>query len=379
MRRSFLLTTIASLALGGLTVPAGAATPAAPFSDAQPMLEDIGKLALDNRLTEADRLQLIAALGKWGTAQVRAPLIELLKDPSASIRGAAANALGWQGNREAIAALRERVDATDETAQVRALAVEAIGRIADESTRDALLALTREPTPGVRQAALTAVTFGPLGRPADRRQLLRRIAEDRTIDPQLRSEAVIGIGVLKDTEATDLVTRLLEHEPPVRMPAPIDNPTQQQVMLIRYWQARDVRAWAAKTLGQLDARPALPLILKAAEDPQDFFLRATSLETLVEWNVPEARPVLLRRLDDAFADNRILALEGVAKTADASLVPVVVPRLDDSAPKVRAQAARTLGELGDRRARVALEALRGKELEAEVQQEVEAALERLPK
>ena len=72
-------------------------------------------------------------------------------------------------------------------------------------------------------------------------------------------------------------------------------------MAIRFRQARDVRAWAAAGLGQLEAREALPLLLRSAEDGDDFFLRFTSMDALVAWKSREALPVFLRRVGDPFA------------------------------------------------------------------------------
>ena len=118
---------------------------AAALSDAAPLLEELGKQAEDRSRSEAERLQLIKTLGDWGTAQVRAPLLAVLNDPLPSIRAAAARALGWPGNREAVAALRDRIESSDETAAVRAEALESLGRIGDDSSRPVVLAAIRDP------------------------------------------------------------------------------------------------------------------------------------------------------------------------------------------------------------------------------------------
>ena len=187
------------------------------------------------------------------------------------------------------------------------------------------------------------------------------------------------LGEAKDDGATELLIRLLEHEPPIPMPLPRDDATQQEVVMVRYRQMRDVRAWAAHALGRIDARTTLPFLFKSAESPDDFFLRLTSVQALVSWNVPEALPALVRRLDDPFIDTRLTALVGLAKSGDRSVVDAVLARLSDPASKVRAQVVLTLAELGDPRARPPLEALRKTEVHPDVQLALEKALAHLPR
>jgi HEAT repeat protein len=358
---------------------ASAAQGASPLSNAGSILEDLARQVQDQSRPDAERLQLIKVLGDWGTAQVRASLLPLLKDPNPSIRAASARALGLPGDRESAAALRDRLEAPDETPAVRAAAVESLGRIGDDSVRAIVVAATRDPDNAVRGAALWGLTFGGLVNPADRTAFMRQIAEDRAMDPLMRSEAVLALGELKDRGAADLLMRLLESEPAIPMPLPGDNPTQQQALMIRYRQARDVRAWAAKSLGLLDARAALPLLLKSAEAPDDFFLRATSVAALVAWRVPEAVPVLVGRLADPFPDIRVMALKGLATTKDARVVDAVLARLAAETPTVRVQVIETLVELGDPRVRRELEAFRQSNLDPQVERALDKALAQLPR
>jgi HEAT repeat protein len=349
---------------------------AAPLSNAA-ALEPLIEQAQDPALPPAERVEIIKILGDWASPQTAPPLLAALEDPNEQVRAAAARALGWKGNVGAIAPLRKRVEAPDEKPEVRAGALRSLAHIGDESVRDVLLAATRDPEPMVRGAAFSGVAFGALARPGDRLPLLRRVAEDRGLDLQTRCEAILALGAAKDPQSADLLMHLLEHEPPVPMPMPRGKATQQDLMAVRHRQARDVRAWAAHALGVLEARQALPLLLKAAEDPDDFFLRVTALGALVAWNPPEARPVFVRRVKDRFPDARILALSGLAKTGDRSVVEVVAARLSDDVAAVRARAVLTLGELGDRRVKPQLEQMSKKELDPDVQQALETALERL--
>jgi HEAT repeat protein len=359
------------------SVIAAAAQTSAPLSSAAPTLLELGKHAQDTNRPEAERLALVKLLGEWGTAQVREPLVAVLKDPLPSIREAAARALGWQGNREAVSALGERVKAAGETPAVRAAALESLGKIGDDSVRDTVLAATNDPDAKIRGAALGALTTGLLASPTDRIPLLRRVAEDRALDLLMRCEAIQALGTAQDTGATQLLVRLLENEPRIANPLPSAFPNQQEVLAVRFREARDVAAWAAATLGLIQAREALPLLLKSAEDPDDFFLRLTSVGALVAWKAPEAVPVLVRRLGDPFPDVRARALAGLAQAGDRSVTDAVLARLSDQVAWVRIQAIAALVELGDPRARAEFERLSKEELDSDVQRALRAALARL--
>jgi HEAT repeat protein len=349
----------------------------APLSSAGPALQALAVQAQDTSLPEAERVDLVKALAGWGTGQVRDVLLALLKDSLPSIREIAAIGLGWPGNGEAVPALRERVEAPGDAPGVRAAALDSLGTIGDASARDAVLASTNDADPQIRRASLGALTTGLLASPADRIPLLRRVVEDGGLDPLMRCEAIQELGKEKDKGSIPLLVRLLEAGPRIPMPLPSASPSQQDIVRLRFQQSRDLRAWAASSLGALEAKEALPLLLKAAREPADFFLRVTSMGALITLRAPEAVPVFVQGLQDPFADVRALALIGLGQVGDSSSGDAVLARLSDPAPVVRAQAAGTLVELRDPRARTELESLRKRELDSSVQQALTAALARL--
>lgn len=350
-----------------------------PLSNVEPALEELGKGLTDQSRPVAERLEIIQALGGWATAQVQAPLLAALKDPLPELRAAAARALGWRGNREAVAALRERIDMSGETAAVRAAAVHSLGSIGDQSVRALVVAATQDPAAGVREAALWSVTLGSLVDPADRTSHLIRLVEDRALEPQVRSDAIRVLAGVKEDRVVEALMRIVEHEPRSAIALPTGPPTQQQTMLLRYAQAKDVAAWAAGALGELEARRALPLLLRTAEDPNDFFLRLMAIQSLIALNAVEAFPVFVRRLEDPLPDNRIVALMGLAKLGNRAVIGSVLTRLSDQSPAVRAQAVATLAVLGDSKVRPPLEALQQTESDLNVQGVLEDALSRVPR
>jgi HEAT repeat protein len=349
----------------------------APSSNAGPALQALAAQAQDTSLPEAERVDLVRALAGWGTGQVRDVLLALLKDSLPSIREIAATGLGWQGNGEAVPALRERVEAQGEAPGVRVAALDSLGKIGDTSARDTVLAATNDAEPRIRKASLSALTTGLLASPADRIPLLRRVVEDGGLDPLMRCEAIQELAKEKDKGSIPLLVRLLETGPRIPMPLPSDSPSQQELLRVRFQQSRDLRAWAATSLGALEAKEALPLLLKAAREPANFFLRVASMGALVAMKAPEAVPVFVQGLHDPFADVRVLGLTGLAQVGDSSSGDAVLARLSDPSPMVRVQAVGTLVELGDPRARTELESLRRRELDSSVQQALAAGLARL--
>jgi len=358
-------------------VPAPPTAGAPPLSDAGPALDEMGKRLEDQSRPAAERLQIIGVFEQWASAQVRPPLVAVLKDPLPAIRAAAARALGWPGNHEAVPALRERAETPGEAAVVKAAVVRSLGRIGDRSVRALVITTTSDPEASVREAALWSVTLGSLADPADRTSYLMRLAEDRALEAQLRGAAVRALASVKEEGVVEGLTRILEHEPRLTIALPSGPPTEMQIMTLRYAQARDVAGFAAGALGQLEARSALPLLLRTAEDPNDFFLRQMSIWSLVAWNVSEAFPVLVRRLEDPLTDNRVLALMGLARLGDRQALDPVLARLSDQSPAVRAQAVATLGVLGDPKVRQPLEALQQKESDPDVLGALEDELSRL--
>jgi len=366
-----------AVALLLMCVPAQPTAGAPPLSSAGPILEEMGKTLEDRSQPALERLEIIKTFGDWAQAQVRPPLVAVLKDQQPEIRAAAARALGWLGNDEAVSALRECVETPGETVAVKAAAVLSLGRIGDRSARALVVSFTRDPDASIREAALRSVALGSLVDPADRTFYLMRLAEDRAVEAQLRAEAIRTLASVKEERVIESLSRILETEPRLRIALPPGTPTTRQTMDLRYAQVRDVAGWAAGSLGLLEARTALPLLLRTAEDPTDFFLRLMSVQSLVAWNVPEAFPVLVRGLEDPLPDIRVLALTGLARLGDPKAVDSVLARLSDASPAVRALAVPTLGHLGGPKVRPQLEAMQQKESDPHVLGALEAELSRL--
>lgn len=366
------LSLLALMAAGG---PAAAQAPA-PLSN-EGFLGPLIDQLKDPTLTELQRMQVANALGQWASPAVRPTLVRLLGDASAHVRAAAARGLGWPGNGEAIQPLRQRIDDPAETADVKAAALRSLGTIGDVAARPVVLAATSHPDASVRDAALWSVTFGGLADKADRVPLLVKLVEDTGADLFNRSQAIQALVREQARVASPVLIQVLESGPRSAIAAPPAGINQQQVMELRYRQARDVRAWAAIALGDLYEKAAVPVLMKTAEEPGDYFLRMLSIKALEVIGAAEAAPVMLRRLSDAVAVVRAQAAVGLGGLRDRSAVPALRARLTDDDPEVRRQVAAALGQIGDPSVRADLEALRVKDTDPNVQLSITEALEKL--
>jgi HEAT repeat protein len=115
---------------------ASPAVAAAPMSNVSGVLAGFVAEARDHNLEVGDRVRSIEVLGKWGTAEVREALVELVKDPAPEIREASARGLGWAGNTPASAVLQERVRDKAEQGEVRVAAIGALIKIGDAAAGD---------------------------------------------------------------------------------------------------------------------------------------------------------------------------------------------------------------------------------------------------
>jgi HEAT repeat protein len=200
-------------------------------------------------------------------------------------RAAAAYRLGDMANPEVAAALLTALD--DRRRPVRAAAARSLGRL---GIVDAALPLVealvsgRVPN-GVAGQAL--VELGPTAVPE-----LRRIAEHQ--DPQVRAAAIILIGLVGDSRATELAVRALEDP------------------------SADVRRAAAETLGRIGG-PSAEVPLRAALADRLHFVRAAAATALGALRSSAAVPQLLEMArTDRFRPARAAA-QAVARTAPRQL------------------------------------------------------------
>jgi HEAT repeat protein len=350
---------------------------AAPLSTAAPILAQLAAQAKDQSLDQVERLEALQVLAQWHTAEVLPPLLDLLKDPAREIRSVAARGLGWSGNLAAIGPLKDRALDTTEDAGVRAGALEALVKIGDASIRPMLVQTSQDPEPRVREEALRGLIDSPLHSPSNRLALATRAAQDGDLSLPFRADAIRVLTALRDPTSVPVLLKILDEGPRIKIEFPPPGSSQNEILQSRYKQIRDIRAWAARGLGELGDRATLPALVKATEDPDDVFLRYVATGALLSWRAREAVPTFVRLLDDPAHEVRIVALTAIGALGDQSNVDAVAARLSDKAVPVRLTAIATLASLGGQTARQRLEAARRTETQPEIRRAIDEAIGKL--
>jgi HEAT repeat protein len=225
---------------------------------------EAGALSLLGKLRGEAHLALVSVFLRRGTA--RAALRDL-RSRSRVRRARAAQVLGDLELRQAVPELCRLL--TDRYAEVRIVAVRALGRIGDPSAAWRLIASLdqAEPVPSLL-ATHTLVQLGPDA------EVTLVAALDH---PQARVRAVCldALGLLGTAGSVHRVARLLRDE-----------------------RVLDVRVAAAVNLGRLGTRSALEPLIDAVDPGRPAALRAAAARALGDLGAPGAVPALVALLDD---------------------------------------------------------------------------------
>ncbi|MFH2202559.1 MAG: HEAT repeat domain-containing protein [Elusimicrobiota bacterium] len=230
------------------------------------------------------RRQSITELRRMRDPRVIPLLLNALEDKAPEVRSAAANALGRQRTREAVARLRKMTEA-DKHPAVRQQAAGALGAIGDPAAVNTLITALKDDALSVRFAAISA-----LG--------------------QLRVAAAAA-----DLEA-------LLRDPSAKM-----------------------RRSAAAALGQISAARSLGPLHQALTD-QDDYVRLEAIRALRRVSGPKRKDAFLPLLKDPDHRIRLEAAALLASLGGAQWLPPVIESLRHPERQFRRQAAQILGESG---------------------------------
>ncbi len=302
-------------------------------------------------------------------------LLEVLRTGGPDSRAGAARALGGVGDEQAVAHLVGRI--RDSHAPVRAEAARALGLLHAASAAPHLLGAIDDPDSAVSRAAIDAL--GRIGAPAADALLKRLITPDGAIRDDV-VYALVGIG----TPCIEPLARLAETGGPVARAAQMRVLTliggeEVVVPLVEglFDEASEVRTEAMRGI-QAVGRPAVGALverLKAAPGRVAVDRIATALARLREAALPDvvallespdegttrvaadvlgqmgmvASAALRRSLTHRKPSVRTLALNGLARIGDVSVVPDIVELLQDTDTGVVGAAIRALADLQDPR------------------------------
>ena len=255
----------------------------------------------------AVRKRAALAAGRIGDGHSVPALTSLLKDPNADVRAMAAFALGEVESIDGAAALVEIVNNNDERGELRARALEALGKIAG--------ALPAEQK--ARQSEIGAVIRDSLKAQAASLPASDRLTVLLGITAALRSQAVdAGPTIARFLSSTDGRIRSDAANALARMRLKDGNEELRQLLVSD--PDPNVRANAARVLGVTLDKASFDALLKRAVDDPDSRVRVSAIRSLAALKDSRAAEPLKRVLVDR---NELLEI--------ATMFGRVLPQTDD--------------------------------------------------
>jgi HEAT repeat protein/beta-lactamase regulating signal transducer with metallopeptidase domain len=350
------------LLVGGLSLGVASmdAAPAAPWEKSVTQGSNEVAEPGDNRVEE----QQSDAEGEEETTKPRQPVVqnveresvvgalaEALRDPVASVRQAAVEALGNTRDSVAVRALMEVLRA-DESPIVRRSAAWSLGQIKDDLAIPALSeALARDRDVEVRKNAASAL--GSIDNPRATPALTQAL--ERDADASVRMEAAESLANIEDPASGDALIRALDRDddPGVRRAVieAIDNIENLRAVPAVSRALRDadpeVRRAAADALSSMDDKDAVPALIAAARD-SDSEVRRAVIEALGSLSDRRSVATLTTALSDTDVDVRRAAASAFGSIDRLRVAPPELIRaMDDRDADVRHQVAHALGHIED--------------------------------
>ncbi|MCA9115282.1 MAG: HEAT repeat domain-containing protein [Planctomycetaceae bacterium] len=294
------------------------------------------------------------ALGQIGDPKAVPTLQRLVDDSSPIVRLNAVIALGRIPDANSVRPLAARL--TDEDEDVRLAAVTALESIGDERAADPLAGLLADRSDRVRLAA--TVALGELGDARATAPLLKYAEQE---DLEVRLQAMGALKKLKDPAATRCLLGLLGHREHRIRERAVDilghcgdsEVAERLEQVLRQDRAEDVRAAAAKALGEIADPVSVDVLSNALTD--QFSVRCRAIVSLGQIGDDSAQPALLAMLKDQTPEVRFHACNAIGEAGLKSARPALEPLLYDSSPMAQRAAARALVRLGDPRGESLLE------------------------
>lgn len=248
------------------------------------------------------------------------PLLGALQDEDALVRRYAATALGELGDSKALPDLLKVLQGWDLLVAMDAPFVEAvvetIGKLGDASAAPGLLPLLQSQHEGVMFKVVLALKKlrSPSAIPALTSLLQAPL-------PTLRRRVVETLGQTGDASLVPVIGEVLRQD-----------------------ASLEVRATAARSLGELKAREACAYLEEALRE--EFSIRCQAVIALGAVQDRSTLPALMAMLKDDAPEVRYHAIKAIAKFKDPKTLKAMAVMLEDSDPMVRSGASKVIEDLG---------------------------------
>lgn len=362
----------------------------------------LSDLSIENGLRKVTTIQI---LGRLKEPKAFPPLQNLLKDKSNEIRAEVYRALSAiNPNKMSTKILMAGL--SDESPTVRKAAASCFSGLTRKNAEGSLINLLKDPDPGVRLAALESL--GQIGSISCVEHLMEAFTGG---NKRLRLTIIRAMGNIRDKTCTKFLTDLLKEADTDIKRATLESLSQIRDKrsvpnLIVALDDGDwsVRSAAIEALGKIGDRKCIGHLLEKLEDREDIikkgaitalgelgaeeavnsilpFIHNENLElevisTLEKLGIPDLE-FFFDFLKRANTRLKCLLVDMLGRLKDPSAVDYLVGIFGDEFFTVRCRAAKTLGELGDRKAIPALLKALKEDPSEEVQKEATRALKRL--
>lgn len=249
------------------------------------------------------------------------PLLNALQDEDPDVRRYAAVALGELADAKAIPSLMKVLQGWDLLVAMDAPFVEAIvetiGKLGDASAAQGLLPLLQSKHEGVIFKTVVALKKlrSPLAIPALTSML-------QAPQPALRRRVVETLGQAGDVSLVPIIGEVLRQD-----------------------ASREVRATAARSLGELKSSEACQFLEEALHE--EFSIRCQAVIALGLIQERSTLAALMAMLKDESPEVRYHAINAIAKFKDPKTLRALAVMLEDSDPMVRSGASKVIEELSD--------------------------------
>jgi len=275
-----------------------------------------------------------------------------LMDPDPQVRADTAVRLGQARAKDALDSLVGLL--SDPEDRVRIAAIRALGEIGDPRAVPALIENAVDPDARI-QVALCR-TLGQLGDPRAI-ALLERLLEDGGTDERVRLAAARALAGIPGPESTEALVRIMVRDESDSIRTEVrtllegmDVPRATRIVEESLRSGPDeVRANAARMVGEMGERRLLPALTVALDDPF-YRVRCRAALALVELapDDQEVKAALTRRLSAETVELAQVDLAwSLARMGDPSHVARIRSLLWAGTEEVRAEAAMALGDVGD--------------------------------
>lgn len=281
-------------------------------------VERLAKIAGDPKAKGAGAA--VAALGGIGTPEAVAALIQVSEAASEDARKAAFATLGGVDRPEALQALRKGL--TDPQEPIRAAAIGGISLVEKPDRVAALSEALHSPNKDVQRQAVSSLTEQ---KAASAAPAIAEFLKNPSADVGLRAEAARSLGRLDYKPGLPLLVDTLNHkETEVRVAAAgalgelKDPSTIDPLAALLKADAWEVRREAADSLGSIDNARSVAALLPALKDSNDY-VRRTATGSFGKLKYPQSVETLIAVLGDKDSFVRDGAAEGLEKLTGQKL------------------------------------------------------------